>query len=32
MHLLSVQIRWMMFIKTLVITTQIEIKKSLNCF
>ena len=32
MHLLSVQIRWMMFMKTLMITTQIELKKVLTVF
>ena len=30
-HLLCVQIRWMMFTRILIITAQKEIKKSLNC-
>ena len=32
MHLTSVQIRWMMFMRILIITTQIEIKKILIVF
>ena len=32
MHLSSVQIQWMMFIKILIITTQKEIKKVLIVF